>query len=56
LLTQMRVFQHTGRRHRSLILHQQALLCSTYQQQEICSLIRKTYKTLKIIELIGLIA
>ena len=56
LITQMRVFQHTGPRHMSLILHRQVLLCSIYQKREICSLREKTYKALKITELITLMA
>ena len=56
LITQMKVFQHTGLRHMNLILHRQALLYSTYQKREICSLRKKTFKTLKIIKLITLMA
>ncbi len=38
LITQMKVFQHTGPRHMNLILHRQLILCSTSQKREICSL------------------
>ena len=56
LITQMKVFQHTGPRHMNLILHRQALLYSTYQKQEICSLRKKTYKALNITRLITMMA
>ena len=32
LITQMKVFQHTGPRHMNLILHRQVLLYSTYSE------------------------
>jgi len=50
LITQMKVFQHTGPRQMNLIL--QSLLYSTSQRREIFSFKAKTYKALKIIELI----
>jgi hypothetical protein len=40
----------------NLNLHRQVLLCSTSQRWEICSLRKKTYKALKMIELITLMA
>jgi len=40
----------------NLILHRQALLYSTSQRREICSLRKKTFKALKITELVMLMA
>ena len=56
LITQMKVFQHTGLRHMNLMLHLQALLYSTSQRRVICSLRKRTFKALKIIKLITMMA
>ncbi|MGZ3630602.1 MAG: hypothetical protein ACXVDN_23465, partial [Ktedonobacteraceae bacterium] len=56
LITKMKVFQHTGLRHMNLMLHWQMLLYSTSQRREICTLRKKTYKTLKITKVITLMA